>query len=76
MVALSVPTRRKKVQGEKFGELNLSLEITLSDSDECPHPRLFTIYYPPGIKSIDFFFPSVGEYRLDSQSTRKSFHKN
>lgn len=36
MVALSVPTRRKKVQGEKYGELNLSLEITLSDSDECP----------------------------------------
>lgn len=55
MVALSVPTQRKKVQGEKYGEWTCPWKLAFQTAMNAPHPRLFTIYYPPGIKSIDFF---------------------
>lgn len=61
MVALSVPTRRKKVQGEKYGELNLSLEITLSDSDECPPSKAIYNLLPTRNQEHWFFFSPLLE---------------
>lgn len=37
MVVLSILTQRKKVQGEKSGKQSQPLEISLPESNECPH---------------------------------------
>lgn len=54
MVALSAPTQRKTVRGDKSGEHTEPLEMSLTASMNVPHARLFTIYSPPGVKSINF----------------------